>query len=528
MKSNYFKENFHHAKWLSAALLLVSLALLPLTASAVVADDAEKIDNSPGVNKGLNQQTPREFNHMTTGFPLSGSHITAECASCHVGGVFKGTPRNCSGCHAKGKRVVATPMSSKHIVSTEPCEVCHTNEVTFYGAKFNHGKAKKGECTTCHNGTNAAGKHAAHKVTTASCDSCHRTYAWSPASWSHSDTVSDCSVCHNGTAAFTFTSSHYSLANLAAMGLGACKSCHTNYRNFNSWSYSHAGATSCGTCHGVTGQARQKISTSAAKHAGYVSVGLTNCQTCHLNFSSFTGTRFNHSGAGTCATCHNGVIATGKTASHATGAKATGACSDCHKLTTAWLPAGFSHTGVVPGTCATCHNGTYATGKTATHTTVAKSTRACDDCHRTTAWLPAYFNHLGVTTGTCTNCHIRPTNHTGSRATITCDACHKTAAWLPASFSHTGVAAGTCSTCHLAQRPSSHVTRGYTGSCDGCHATSSWRFNHDAQTDGSKCIACHLSEFNGEKDHNKTQPCFKNCLLCHTVRSWDDRAKSCQ
>ncbi len=36
----------------------------------------------------------RDFNHMTTGFPLTGGHATAACESCHVAGVFKGTAKN--------------------------------------------------------------------------------------------------------------------------------------------------------------------------------------------------------------------------------------------------------------------------------------------------------------------------------------------------------------------------------------------------------------------------------------------------
>ncbi|MFZ2542188.1 MAG: cytochrome c3 family protein, partial [Gallionella sp.] len=59
-------------------------------------------------------------------------------------------------------------------------------------------------------------------------------------------------------------------------------------------------------------------------------------------------------------------------------------CSSCH-LNTAWLPASFSHPSVVPGTCATCHNGTKAKGKPSGH---VATTAACDTCHRTTAWLP--------------------------------------------------------------------------------------------------------------------------------------------
>src|SRR5437899_5723283 len=50
----------------------------------------------------------------------------------------------------------------------------------------------------------------------------------------------------------------------------------------------------------------------------------------------------------------------------------TASCDTCHR-TTAWKPATFSHAGVVPGTCATCHNGSRATGKPATQD--RKSTR---------------------------------------------------------------------------------------------------------------------------------------------------------
>ena len=53
--------------------------------------------------------TGRDFNHDATGFPLNGGHATAACENCHIGGVFKGTPKICEECHALGKRVVATP-----------------------------------------------------------------------------------------------------------------------------------------------------------------------------------------------------------------------------------------------------------------------------------------------------------------------------------------------------------------------------------------------------------------------------------
>ena len=103
-------------------------------------------------------------------------------------GVFKGTPRTCDGCHALGKRVVATPKSTSHIVTDAPCESCHFNTFTFLGARYNHGTAIPGQCLTCHNGRIATGKPADHNVgfkATDSCDHCHRTYAFIPASWNH-------------------------------------------------------------------------------------------------------------------------------------------------------------------------------------------------------------------------------------------------------------------------------------------------------------------------------------------------------
>ena len=75
---------------------LIAVALIAVSLQAVAAE-------TPLVG--------RDFNHMTTGFPLLGGHATAACETCHVGGVFKGTPKNCDGCHAVGRRVLATPKS---------------------------------------------------------------------------------------------------------------------------------------------------------------------------------------------------------------------------------------------------------------------------------------------------------------------------------------------------------------------------------------------------------------------------------
>jgi len=93
---------------------------------------------------------------------------------------------------------------------------------------------------------------------------------------------------------------------------------------------------------------------------------------------------------------------------------------------TAWTPATFSHAGVAPGTCATCHNGTTAKGKPANH---IPTTQSCDACHKTTSW-DANFSHTGVVPGTCATCHNgvyakgKPKDHPVT--TQSCDACHTT------------------------------------------------------------------------------------------------------
>lgn len=108
---------------------------------------------------------------------------------------------------------------------------------------------------------------------------------------------------------------------------------------------------------------------------------------------------------GMCATCHNGAGATGRPAKHLATLLS---CDSCHR-TTAWIPANFTHTGIAAGGCATCHNGTGAAGKPASHFTTV---RTCDSCHRVTAWRPILpYRHVsplysmhspGVT---CVACH---------------------------------------------------------------------------------------------------------------------------
>lgn len=344
------------------------------------------------------QLNGRDFNHMTTGFPLSGGHAIAACETCHTGGVFKGTPRNCDGCHATGKRIVATPKSNAHIVTDAPCESCHFNSATWLGARFNHGTAKPGQCATCHNGRIAAGKNTGHTVTTSSCDQCHRSTSWIPASWNHTDTVSDCVVCHKaGGPGKNFTVHATEHGQYTSMGINGCKVCHNSYYSFPSVYYSHIGASSlCGNCHqNATYSLAAMQVTSTSTHTRFSLAGITSCQTCHNSYSrgTFASGRYNHSSPAACSSCHTGTSPkpmAGKPSGHVA---TTDECNQCHLSTASWTPA--------------------LGGKPANHIPYTAGT-SCTACHvsltsvRTGAAMHAYTSGIA-----CTTCHLKNNQYVG-------------------------------------------------------------------------------------------------------------------
>ena len=88
------------------------------------------------------------FDHNKAAFRLTGAHLKVTCARCHVGGVFKGTPKTCSACHAK--------PSSHGSGFSNSCAACHSTSAwrpaSFNGPHpfpMNHGGAG-GRCASCH------------------------------------------------------------------------------------------------------------------------------------------------------------------------------------------------------------------------------------------------------------------------------------------------------------------------------------------------------------------------------------------
>lgn len=318
------------------------------------------------------QSVGRDFNHMTTGYPLLGGHATAACESCHVGGVFKGTPKACDGCHAVGRRVLATPKSNTHVVTDAPCDSCHFNTSTWFGARYNHGTVVPGQCTTCHNGRLTMNKPATHNTgnkATKSCDSCHRSTSWLPASWNHT-TGAACSSCH-------VSSPEVSVPNRKPAG-----------------------------------------------HAAPALKGTLECDSCH-NYTAWYPNRFKHNTGAACSSCHNSVLATGPRADHPGFPGWPSECNECHYTTAAWIPAlGAKPANHIPYNaatkCSSCHTSTTTVVKGATmHAYV--STYACTTCHLKNntyaVWGQATksMGHEGWSSGDCSQsgCH-RPL---GSRGT---------------------------------------------------------------------------------------------------------------
>ena len=121
-----------------------------------------------------------DFDHNPTGFPLEGAHRSVDCASCHVGGVFDGTPRDCASCHNLGGLVQATSAPLDHVQTTNQCQDCHLETWWTPVVQFDHDQVL-GSCESCHDGVQATGKPPAHLASNEPCELCHTPTAWVPA-----------------------------------------------------------------------------------------------------------------------------------------------------------------------------------------------------------------------------------------------------------------------------------------------------------------------------------------------------------
>jgi hypothetical protein len=219
--------------------------------------------------------TQAAFNHSA--YPLVGVHAAEDCARCHKNGVYKGTPRDCVGCHLAVYQKTTSPNHAAAGFSTT-CEGCHrATDASWKGSGFNHGsvfplvgahaaqpcanchkngvyKGTPRDCVGCHLGTyqrTTSPNHAAAGFPT-TCEACHRSSdtAWTQGRFTHTafpitsgrHTGLTCSTCHTTANAYTVfscvtgchsrasTDSHHSGVNGYRYDSAACYSCHPTGR----------------------------------------------------------------------------------------------------------------------------------------------------------------------------------------------------------------------------------------------------------------------------------------------------------
>ena len=308
------------------------------------------------------------FDHSTTGFALTGMHISpapTPCASCHVGNNFTLSSAACIGCHLANWNSTATIGGAvpNHITAAFPqdCSVCHST-TNWTSATFNHntttfpltGAHTTVACALCHVGGNYSGTlptdcyscHIAQWQSTTTlggsvpnhitsgypttCASCHTTTSWLGAVFNHATT------------GFPLTGTHITTA---------CTLCHIS---------SAVPPTDCYSCHTAAWQSTAtlggKVPNHLAADATVIGIVPTACSTCHTT-TNWLGATFTHSffninhgnSGGICANCHTSP-STSYTAFQ---------CTVCHGNNNA---ANFNHPNVGgyvynSVNCYACHRG---------------------------------------------------------------------------------------------------------------------------------------------------------------------------
>jgi len=501
-------NGWNRCKTLASALIIALLSFTPFIHAQSAPGDAP-------------------FDHNRTGYLLRGVHTTLQCEQCHVNGIFKNTPKDCGGCHAIGSRVRATPKPVNHVPSNNSCESCHNSPSSFLVKSFSHAGLTS-NCASCHSGQflGVTGKSANHTLTSLPCENCHNNpTTFTGARMDHTGITSGCASCHSKPAVHVATAA-------------ACETCHTqsntsNFSTFMGASYRHLSSATgtCTTCH--MGQYPGVVSLPA----NHFPTAGAQCDLCHTatntsGYISFLGASYVHaSPAGTCATCHNGATAKGKSATHV---PTSAACDSCHTNTanyTTFLGASYTHSNPA-GTCSTCHNGIIAAGKLSTHVI---TTAACDVCHTNTAnyttFLGANYVHDSPP-GTCSTCHNGVTALGKSArhvlTTAACNTCHTQSntsnytTFLGGVYTHS-TPPGTCTTCHdgvqAIGKPSYHSVT--TAACDTCHTqgntanytTFLGAFTH--VTPPGVCSTCHDGVQAKGMSANHV-PTLAACDTCHT------------
>ena len=502
------------------------------------------------------------FNHSNSRLPLTGSHLTTPCESCHIPNSTAALSPDCTSCHQNSFVNSASPNHQQLGLSTD-CKSCHTAD-GWKPSSFNHstsafqltGKHTTAACSDCHKGktvgtsqvcddchqesfTNSVNPN--HQTTGLStdCKTCHTSEGWKPSTFNHAATnfqlvgkhlTTSCSDCHKGQT--TGTSQ-------------VCNDCHQqSFANSVSPNHQATGlSTDCKTCHTSEGWKPSLFDHAATKFLLAGKHLTTNCSDCHKGQT--TGT------SQICNDCHQQSFANSVNPNHQSIGLSTD-CKTCH-VSDGWIPSSFSHAttnfqlvgghtkancsdchkGKTTGTsqiCNDCHQQSFANSVNPNHQSIGLSTD-CKTCHTSAAWIPSSFDHsttkfqltgghtvaacadchVGKTTGTdtqCFSCHksnydgVQDPNHVSSNFSTDCTTCHSTTAWIPSTFNHT-----------TTKFP---LTGAHTSvDCVKCHASG----YTNTPTD---CYSCHKTKYDATTNPKHTQTNYPSgsCQTCHKTTAW--------
>jgi hypothetical protein len=488
-------------------------------------------------SRSFQDRGPMVRAHQLSRFPLTGSHATLDCESCHKPAAqgqmqFIGTSAECYSCHKA--QYDAAPNHKSTGRSTE-CQTCHTPISWSNVNNFDHaaaGFALTGQhstsvrqCDDCHHGSYAS--------ISKDCYSCHAT-TYASATPAHNPTsfptaTSNCTGCHSQAAANHITWAGANNFDHAAVGFPLTGQHSTSVRQCDDCHHGSYVSLSkdCYSCHATT-----YASATPTHNPTSFPTATSNCTGCHsqaaANHITWAGANnFDHAAAGFPLTgLHSTSVRQCDDCHHGSYTNMSQACSSCHTTST----PGYNNTG--PGNpvhnatyfptsqCTTCHASAASShttwqGGVYTHSqmqlTNAHSGRACEDCHKgnySSVAYNCYGCHQNSSPGyaNATNPPHSPVNFPTTNAG--CTGCHNTVAFSPSTFNH-GSTAFPLTGAHLAQ------------ACTACHNAATW----NTLGTGNNCYGCHSADYAstsnlaGVPPHDPVNFPQAGCV-CHNTTSW--------
>ncbi len=498
------------------------------------------------------QQVGADFDHASTGYVLNAQHRDVRCETCHLKGVFKGTPKDCVSCHGWNNPRANMVMPTKHIpTNNATCESCHqANMAQFVDAvlTFNHAAVQPLTCVNCHSSNNP-----------------HPDVRTNPVDATHMAVMAKGQACDKCHTTVQFTGPKIPLNHIPPAAV-ACESCHTttDYSVMPTITNIHAFAPStssnCAQCHSATNAATYSTPTMVPPVVGpvanHIAMSGQSCEVCHVGPGSslattpvqegakFMNSLFKHNGISTgCDTCHGyGVTASsfyGVTTmalsnlspGHLPVPSST-KCESCHGAPPPDLvPAAgmktfangqMDHTGITSG-CDACHGANYISSNYAGSPTIVTITNGATK--NGTVHIPAPNND------SCEACHsvasgktaasvVLPKDPTGFQKPIplpiqvhsavsgNCNICHDAGAWTGVSL-------------YPSNLPLSPVANGiYKGfQLRPSNGGGQYSANDGAHPPGGDCSNCHRTDGFGPAvlpDKHIPVASTARCGNCHT------------